>query len=73
MSNPSHSTRFNHSKNFGWGERIISSSDSPQHPARFLQHPQHTFLLQCEPSSFAPIQNNEETNSSMYLNLLNFG
>ena len=39
----------------------------PQHP--ILQHPQPTFLPQCERQRFTPIQNSRQHYSSVYLNL----
>ena len=42
---------------------------SPQHP--ILQHPQPTFLPQCQRPSFTPIQNNRQYYSSMQLVILN--
>ena len=38
-----------------------------------LQHPQPTFLPQCERPSFTPIQNNRQNYSSIYLSLKIFG
>jgi hypothetical protein len=40
---------------------------SSQHPT--LEHPQSTFLPQCERPSFTPIQNNMQNYSSLSLNL----
>jgi len=44
---------------------------SPQHP--ILEHPQPTFLPQCQGPSFIPTQNNRQNHSSAYLNLEIFG
>ena len=50
---PSHSSRFYHPNNTGWGVEIIKP----------------TFLLQCERPGFTPIQNNRKIYSSVYINL----
>ena len=71
MPYPSHSSRFDHPKNIGWGVEIIKllimlfsllpyylvplGPKYSQHP--ILKHPQPTFLPQCERPSFTPIQN----------------
>ena len=44
---------------------------SPQHP--ILKHLQPTSLPQCERPSFAPIHNNRQNYSSVYLDLYIFG
>jgi len=84
MPRPSHSSRFYHPKNIGWGVQIIkllvmkfSPLPCQLVPLRskyspqhpFLKHPQNTFLSQCERPSFTPIQNNRQNYSSVYLNL----
>ena len=38
-----------------------------------LQHPQPTFLSQCERPSFTPIQDSEQKDNPVYLNVDNFG
>jgi len=67
---PSHSSRFNHPNNTGWGVQIIKflvmwRSPLPCYlvPLRpkysqrtILKHPQPTLLPQCERPSFTPIQ-----------------
>ena len=40
---------------------------SPQHPT--LEHPRPVFLPQCQRPSFAPIQNNRQNYSSIYLTM----
>ena len=83
MSRPSHSSRFNHPNNIGWGVHIIKvlmMQFSPlpsyhillrpkysQHP--ILKDPQPVFLPQCEQPSFTPVHNNRQNYSSVYLNL----
>ena len=83
MPHPSHS-RFYHPSTIGWAVQIIKPlimyfsslpyylvplrpKYSPQHPNH--NHPQPTFLSQCERPSFTPIQNNRKIYSSVYLNL----
>ena len=46
---------------------LLGPKYSPQHPV--LEHPQPMFLPQCQRPSFAPIQNNKQNYSSVYLNL----
>jgi len=43
---------------------------SPQHS--ILKHPQLTFLPQCEPPSFIPIQNDRQNYGYVYVNILYF-
>ena len=71
---PSHSSRFYHPHNIGWGVHIIKllvmqSSPFPRYlvPPRskysrhhILKHPQLPFLPQCQLPSFTPIQNNRQ-------------
>ena len=83
MPCPSHSSRFDHPNNTGWAVQIIKlltmwfstllcylvlprPKYSPQHP--ILKHPHPTFLPQCEPQSFTPIQNHRQNFSSVHLN-----
>jgi hypothetical protein len=83
MPRPSHSSRFYHTHNSGWGVQIIKllimrfsplpylvslrAKYSPQHP--ILKHPQSTFFPQCQRPSFTPIQNKRQNYSSVYLHL----
>ena len=83
MPSPSHSSRFYHPHNIGWGVQIIKllvmqsppfprylvppRSKYSQHP--IFKHPQLPFLSQCQCPSFTPIQNNWQNYSSIYLNL----
>ena len=84
MPSPSHSSRFYHPHNIGWGVQIIYLlvMQSPPFPRyfvppsskyspqhHFLKHPQLPFLPQCQRPSFTPIQNNRQNYSSIYLNL----
>ena len=84
MPSPSHSSRFDHPYNIGWGVQIIQLFVmqfsllprylvplSPTYSSQFaiLIHPQPTFLPQCERPSFTPIQNNRQSYSSVYLDL----
>jgi len=71
---PSHSSRFCHLNDIGWGVQVIKilimcislphylvlprPKYLPQH--FILKHPQPTFLPQCQPTSFTPIQNNRQ-------------
>ena len=81
MPRPSHSARFYHPNNSGCGVRSLScplcsflhfpyytvplrTKFSSQQP--ILRHPQPTFLPQCEPTHFTPIQNNRQHYSSVY-------
>ena len=82
MTEPSHSSRFNHPNNIGWGIQIIQllivyfSSrpcylvpPGPKYSPQhpILKHPQPTFLPQYERPSFTPIQNNWQNYISLYL------
>jgi len=73
MPCPSHFSWFEHLNNIQWGAQfmkllIIESSPltcyfnhlRPKYPSQhpILEHPQSTFLPQCERPSFTPIQNN---------------
>ena len=75
MPSPSHSSRFYHPHNIGWGVQInyLLVMQSPPFPRylvpprskyspqhHVLKHPQTTFLPQCERPSFTPIQNNRQ-------------
>jgi hypothetical protein len=80
MPLPSHSSRFVHPNNIGWGVQISLRS--------FLHSPvtsfrlgriipistlfSNTLLPQCEWPSFTPIQNNKQNCSSVYLSLYIF-
>ena len=81
---PSHSSRFNHTKNIGSAQimklLIMKFSPlscylvpfrpiySPQHS--ILKHPQPMLLPQCEWPCFTPAQNNRQNYSSVYLNFI---
>jgi hypothetical protein len=84
MPRPSHSSWFDHPNNICWAAQIIKllimqcsplSSHLiplrlkylPQHP--ILKYPVPMFLPRCERPSSAPIQNNRQSYSSLYLNL----
>ena len=84
MPSPSHSSRFYHPHNTGWGVQIIKLLVmlSPPFPCylfpprskyspqhHILKHPQLPFLPQCQRPSFTPIQNNWQNYSTIYLNL----
>jgi hypothetical protein len=85
-SNPSHSTRFNHPKNFGWGERIISSSlcnvfhstvTSSLLDPNILLNTLHVFSNSLSLRSSFSVSHqvshpHKTTYSFVYLNLLNF-
>ena len=84
MPRPSHSASFYHPNNICWAVQIIKllimqfsplprhliplrPKHLPQHP--ILKHPVPMFLPRCERPSSAPIQNNRQSYSSLYLNL----
>ena len=77
MPSPSHSSRFYHPHNIGWGVQIIFMQ-SPLLP-RYLVPPNillntlfsnnFSFLPQCQRPSFTPIQNNRQNYSYIYLDL----
>jgi hypothetical protein len=78
MTCQSHPSRFNHPHNMGKEYRSFSSSLYnflhsrhliPLRPKYPPQHPQSTFLPQCQWPSFTPIQNNGQNYSSIYLDL----
>ena len=88
MPRPSHSSRFDHPNNIGWGVQfvnllIMQLSPLPYYlvPLRpkyspqhpIFKHPQPTFLPQCERPSFTPIQNNRQNYSSVYLTFVFLG
>ena len=75
MPSPSHSSRFYHPHNIGWGVQIIELNvmQPPPFPRylvpprskyspqyHVLKHPQLSFLPQCQRPSFTPIQNNRQ-------------
>ena len=77
-SSPSHSSRFAHPNNIGWGVQIIKLLIMqltslpcyrvplrPKHSPQHptFKHPQTTFLPQCEGPSFTPIQNRQNYSS----------
>ena len=83
MPFPSHSSRFYHPNNIGWGVQIIQLLimqlpplpcylvlPRPKYSPQYpiLKHPQPAFLPQCQWPSFTPIQNNRQNYSSAYLN-----
>ena len=72
MPSPSHSSRFYHPHNIGWGVQIfyflvMQSPPFPRYPVpprskyspqhHVLKHPQLSFLPQCQRPSFTPVQN----------------
>ena len=76
---PSHSSRFYHPKNIGWGVQIIQLllmqlpplpcylvPPRPKYSPQhpILKHPQPTFLPQCQRPSFTPIKNDRQNYSS---------
>ena len=80
MARPSHSSRFFHLDNIGWGEQILQLlimllpplpcylfPTMPKYSTQhpIRQHPQPVFLSECQQTSFKLIQNY----SSVYLNL----
>jgi len=84
MAHPSHSSRFYHPNNIGWGVQIIQLiimqlpplpchlvPPSPKFSPQhpILKHPQPAFLHQCQRISFTPRQHNRQNYSSVYLNL----
>jgi len=84
MSSPSHSSRFYHPHNIGWGVQIIKLlvMQSPPFPRylfaprskyspqhHIIKHPQLPFLPQCQRPSFTPIETNRQNYSSIYLDL----
>ena len=84
MPSPSHSSRFYHPHNIGWGVQIINLlvMQSPPFPRylvpprskhspqhHILKHPQLPFLPQCQRPGFTPIHNNRQNYSSIYFNL----
>jgi hypothetical protein len=83
MPRPSHSSRFYHPHNIGWGIQIMkllimkfSLHSCYLVPLRSkyspqlptLKHPQPTFLFQCQRPSFTPTQNNRKNYVSYILN-----
>ena len=84
MPCPSHSSRFYHPHNIGWGFHIIKlfvmqSPPFPRylvpprskysHQHHILKHPQLPFLPKCQRPGFTPIQNNRQNFSSIYRDL----
>jgi len=77
MPHLSHSSWFDHQNSIGCAVQIIKLSivyfshfPCSLIPLRskYSQHPQPTFLPQCERPSFTPIKNNRQNYSAVYLN-----